>query len=96
MGIKKQEPDEKHVLFPLHLAFWANQRTLYTFLVRNYSFPFRFLCFLDIFPLLKRREGKGPGYLNLLRLLIYKDFYAPPLFPDIIHLDSVNPGIIPH
>jgi hypothetical protein len=26
---------------------------------------------------------KGLGYLNLLRLLIYKDFYAPPLFPDI-------------
>jgi hypothetical protein len=36
------------------------------------------------------------GYLNLLRLSIYKDFYAPPLFPDIIHLDSVNLGIIPH
>jgi hypothetical protein len=25
---------------------------------------------------------KGLGYLNLLRLLIYKDFYSPPLFPE--------------
>jgi hypothetical protein len=35
-------------------------------------------------------NGYISGYLNLLRLLIYKDFYAPPLIPDIIHLDSVS------
>jgi hypothetical protein len=39
---------------------------------------------------------KSQTIVGLLPLLIYKDFYAPPLFPDIIHLDSVNLGIIPY
>jgi hypothetical protein len=58
MGIKKQEPDEKHVFLPLYLTFWENQRTLYTFLLSEIIL---FLCILDLFPLLKRREEKGPG-----------------------------------
>jgi hypothetical protein len=58
MGIKKQEPDKTHVFFPLYLTFWENQRTLYTFLLSEIIL---FLCFLDLFPLLKRREEKGPG-----------------------------------
>jgi hypothetical protein len=29
----------------------------------------------------KVKSSMRLGYLNLLRLLIYKDFYAPPLFP---------------
>jgi hypothetical protein len=36
------------------------------------------------------RDEAPSGYLNLLRLLIYKDFYAPLLFPDIIHSDLVS------
>jgi hypothetical protein len=28
--------------------------------------------------------GCASGYLNLLRLLIYKDFYAPPLFRGLL------------
>jgi hypothetical protein len=57
MGTKKQEPDEKHVFFPLYLT-WENQRTLYTFLLSEIIL---FLCFLDLFPLLRGREEKGPG-----------------------------------
>jgi hypothetical protein len=34
----------------------------------------------ELFRDLLTPNGYISGYLNLLRLLIYKDFYAPPLF----------------
>jgi hypothetical protein len=40
-----------------------------------FSFPFPLL-----FPLLKQREEEGQGYLNLLRLLIYKGFNGDVMF----------------
>jgi hypothetical protein len=50
--------DNRLPFFPLYLTFWENQRTLHTFLLSEIIL---FLCFLDLFPLLKRREEKGPG-----------------------------------